>query len=335
MKTALHRVICLTLGLLMLLCGLSAFAASDAAQGKPSLNQDEASSPVSAADLAGQEELGNLPSLIAVEHIGKSSYLLKEDGSFVLRRQSEDKRYKKERIRVSLRISPQAPLGEEAVLTLKSDGFDFDYENAYWLARRKDELLYARAIPSSSSKNCVVIPLKVDSAILRPEDSIQSVELYIEGARNGSSDTSITATLSSPVEEEFRLDNYIEVRGYQILKQGDGVGLLQGSHRMQGMTVDDTVYVIYQNYEELMRVIVSSGEVIGIAKYDGEKVVALEYDFKNKVYRAADTGKAMLKRGQVLSAFDTLDFSFMQLPDEEAWMQMQDRYKTSVSVPSF
>ena len=78
--------------------------------------------------------------------------------------------------------------------------------------------------------------------------------------------------------------------------------------------------------------VVGGGEVLGIAKKEGELVMSLEYDFSKKAYVSALTRRKLLSKDKVVQVFSDLGFSFMSPPDEQAWLDSQTLYTSSETL---
>jgi|GEM_PF-1801732 len=277
---------------------------------------------------AAQKEKSGPAALIYPVGFGRTRLAMAADGTFEKQRLSRAKVGEQERFAVALTCSELAAEGEQAVVTVSSDGYDFSGCQPILLIP-VDDIYYASKISDYEvSERALSAVVRVTYLGVNKEGPV-----YLFFApKKVAEEARVTLNVSRKRETQFDFGQSIVIGDYTIQKQG-GIIPVEVALGMANMDGDDTVYIISdQKGKEVLRLVVHEGELYGIAIKDRGIVVSLEYSFSKKAYVSVLTGKALVKKETVVDVFRQLGISFTNPPDEEKWLENQSIYSTTRTI---
>ena len=277
---------------------------------------------------AAQSEKSGPAALIYPSGFGRTRLAMMEDGTFAKAKPSRAKVGEKERFAVALLCSELASAGEQAVVRVSSEGYDFSKCEPVLLIP-VDDVYYARKLTDFEADEHSL------SAVVRVEylgvNKDAPVFLYF-APKKTAQEPEVSLSVSRKTEEQFDFGQSIVIGDYTIKKQG-GIMPVEVALGMANMDEDDTVYLISDaEGKEVLRLVIHEGELYGIAIMDNGIVVSLEYNFSKKAYVSVISGKPLVKKDTVVDIFRQLGISFANPPDEEKWLENQTVYSTDRKI---
>lgn len=278
--------------------------------------------------MAAQKSKSAPVALIYPVNFGRTRLALLEDGTYGRAKLSRAKVGEQERMAVSLLASELAVNGEQAVVQVRSEGYDFSKCEPVLLIP-VDDIYYARKLTDYTADEQSL------SAVVRVEylgvNTETPVFLYFAPQKTAEQ-PEVSLNVSRKKETEFDFGQSIVIGDYTVKKQG-GYIPVEVALGMANMDTDDTVYLISnEKGEEVLRLVVHEGQLYGIAIKDKGIVVSLEYSFSKKAYVSVLTGKALVKKEKVVEIFRQLGISFTNPPDEQKWLEKQTIYSTEKTI---
>ena len=267
--------------------------------------------------------------LIAVESLRIAGIVPQENGAWTTQRNVKAAPVGEvEQFCVGLLAQENAPAGEKAVVTLTAPNYDFTGCIPLLLIPVEDRYYVGEIASFEAGKGVLNADVTVGYLNI---NSTAPVYLYAEATKLKSGGE-LTAAVTRMRASSFEFGQSIRVGKYTISKQGGAANPVQIAVGMSGMSEGDAAYIISDESGEILRVVVGGGEVLGIAKKEGELVMSLEYDFSKKAYVSALTRRKLLSKDKVVQVFSDLGFSFMSPPDEQAWLDSQTLYTSSETL---
>ena len=285
--------------------------------------------PALAANGAVAEEAAASGVLIYPEAFGCSRIYRNEEGYFVNHDTADYAALgKTEAFSLELWASEFTPSGEQARVTVTSEGYDFTDALPVLLIPVEDTYYVCPIDDYEAGEHELTAVVTAGYLGVNAE---APVYLYFEGIKLGV-DNTVYATVEKVPSTQFDFGATIQVGEYFVRKQG-GVLPVEVAIGMGDMDEDCTVYLIYDlEGAELMRLVAKDGSLIGVAKKEGPLVISLEYSFDAGCYVSAVTRRPMLEKERVVDVFETLGVSFTRSPDEARWVAEQETYSPRVGV---
>ncbi|MGI6150558.1 MAG: hypothetical protein ACOYIR_01200 [Christensenellales bacterium] len=259
---------------------------------------------------------------------GRTRLAMMKDGSFARAKLSRAKVGEQERFAVSLMCSELAADGEQAVVRVTSEGYDFSKCEPILLIPVDDVYYASKLVDYEADEHSLSAVVRVSYLGVNKDTP---VFLYF-APKKTAEQPEVSLNVSRKKETQFDFGQSIIIGDYTIQKQG-GMMPVEVALGMARMDEEDTVYLISdEKGKEILRLVVHEGELYGIAVKDNGVVVSLEYSFSKKAYVSAISGKALIKKDQVVDIFRQLGISFTNPPDEEKWLEDQTIYSTNRTI---
>lgn len=278
--------------------------------------------------MAVQRKSSEPEALIYPVAFGRTRLAEAGDGSFVKAKVSRAKVGEKERFAVALMCSELAPKGEQAVVTVKSEGYDFSDCQPVLLIPVDDIYYSAKLSDYKADEHALSAVVRVEYLGVNKDNPVY---LYF-APKKIDEEAKVTLNVSRKRETQFDFGQSIVIGDYTVQKQG-GFVPVEVALGMANMDEDDTVYLVSDaKGKEVLRLVVHDGQLYGIAIKDKGLVISLEYSFTEKAYVSALNGKVLLKKEKVVDVFRQLGISFTNPPNEEAWLKKQSIYSTTRTI---
>ncbi len=277
---------------------------------------------------AAKSEKSEHTALIYPIGFGRTRLAMLKDGTYAKTRLSNAKVGEEERFAVALVSSELASVGEQAVVSVSSQEYDFEDCNPMLLIP-VDDVYYARKLTDFEvQEHSLTAVVRVEYLGINKDTAVY---LYF-APKKIAEEPEVSLNVSRKAETEFDFGQSIVIGDYTVEKQG-GVMPVEVALGMANMDEDDTVYLVCDTRgKEALRLVIHEGELYGIALKDNGIVVSLEYSFKKQAYVSVISGKPLVKKDTVVDVFRQLGISFTNPPDEEEWMENQTVYSTDWKI---
>lgn len=223
-----------------------------------------------------------------------------------------------EALSATLYVPEKSALGNLS-FTISSDSLDLKQAFAFLLIDNGTSISAKPLAIKSNSAGQLSFSLSLEAAMRNK--STQN-HLYISAPRL-TSGGSLTLRMQRDLPSSFDANTVVSLGEYDVKKQGPGAASVEAAAGLASLPRPDVVYCVEKDGQEVIRILLEKGSVMGLAIADGSVVVGVEYSLDRKVYINTLTQKSVLSREELTDIFTSLDCSFMRAPDENKWLKSQ------------